>query len=83
MAKARKRVRARRVWLNSDPTLPAFVAWRVGSYSKQLTLADCTRRITLDFDFDDDEDAQRARAFNKLDRLIGELQKFRAAMEEA
>lgn len=67
---AKKSNRSRK-WLNVSKGLTAFIAWEVSRMYGSVTIADCSRQITLDFSDDGD--------VAKLDKLIKELEKFRAA----
>lgn len=75
--------KAKRAWLNKDPTMTGSIAWELeGEDYAELNIRDCTRSISLEFGaYGDDIGAKdRQLRLKKLDRIIDMLTKFRDAM---
>lgn len=73
----------RRLFLNRDPHhSSAHLIARISEYGGTVELADCSRKINLDFDFSE-EDGLWDNNLAKLDLLLTELKDFRKALVKA
>ena len=73
-----------RIWLNGDQAMQGHLIWYVDTQydiDAHVTVADCSRTVSLDFDCG--KPAENRKKLKKLDRIIAELTKFRAALVEA